>query len=197
MPEESSKFTQIRQGCTSGGQDWSSLAGSVLCEACYSRFRKSGALQGQSLAASARRCTHAGCKRPEESRIFTQIRQGCTAGGQDWSSLAGSVLCEACYLRFMTKGTLDRQQRSLPHSKAARSDLKPEPVGQVAAERGGKTGKRKAACQNDDMGGKGDQEERTRLLHASMDVDWWDTTPPGDQPDTQGSERKAHKKNLI
>jgi hypothetical protein len=153
-PEESRLFYQISEGCTSGGQDWSSLAGSVLCNSCYEGFRRSGTLErsnNKSLAASARRCTYAGCERPEESSKFCQISEGSTSGGQDWSSLAGSVLCHACYHRFRSGGTIERQRRPHPHSKAARAD--PKPLGQVAAaaEGGGRAGKRKAACQDDDM----------------------------------------------
>jgi hypothetical protein len=162
-PEESCHFYEIAEGKTSGGQDWSSIAGSVLCNTCYSKFQKSGTLErsrNKPLAASARRCTYAGCERPEKSCQFHQISEDSTAGGQDWSSLTGSVLCEACYSRFRKRGTLEMssnrkigtiemQQRPLPHSKAARADLKPG--GQVAAEGGSRAGKRKAACQDDDM----------------------------------------------
>jgi hypothetical protein len=113
------------------------------------------------------------------------------------------MLCHTCYERFRRSGTIERSLNRLlaasgillPHSKATGVDLKPR--GQVAAEWGGRAGKRKAACQDGDMRGKGDKEGRTELLHASMDADWWDTPPPGDQPDTQGSERKAHKKKLM
>jgi hypothetical protein len=105
------------------------------------------------LAASARRCSYAGCGRPEESSKYYQIWEGKTSGGQDWSSIAGSVLCDACYSSFHRRGTLERKQRPLPHSKAARANLKP--LGQVAAQCGGRTRKRKAACWDDDTRGKG------------------------------------------
>jgi hypothetical protein len=73
--------------------------------------------------------------------------------GRDWSSFAGSVLCKSCYHKFKRSGTLERQQRPLPHSKAARANLKP--LGQVAAECAGRAGKRKAACWDDDTRAKG------------------------------------------
>jgi predicted NAD-dependent protein-ADP-ribosyltransferase YbiA (DUF1768 family) len=148
-PEESSQFYQIQADQTAGGQDWSSVAGSVLCQNCYDRFRTRGTLE----KILARLCTYAGCEKPEESTSFYKIWKDSTAGGQDWSSLAGSVLCSACYTVFRKSGTLERQQRPLPHSKAARADLKP--LGQVEAEDGGRAGKRKAACQDDDMRGEG------------------------------------------
>ena len=109
-PEDSSQYYQIEEGMSTGGQDWSSLTGSVLCKTCYERFRKRGTLERsyhKPLAASARRCTYEGCERPEESRQFLQIGDGTTAGGRDWSSLSGSVLCETCYNRFRSKGTLE------------------------------------------------------------------------------------------
>ena len=90
----------------------------MLCKACYGRFRERGTLErsdkrNKPLAASARRCTYVDCERPEESRHY-QISEGTTAGGQDWSSLAGSVLCNACYTRFYRNGTLERSDRNKP-----------------------------------------------------------------------------------
>jgi hypothetical protein len=154
-PEESCNFYQISEGSTSGGQDWSSLAGSVLCDTGYSRFKRSGTLErsvNKPLAASERRCTFASCQRPEESSKFVQIGESMTSGGQDWSSLAGSVLCKSSYERFRQSSTLERRQRPLSHSKAARDNLKP--LGQVAAECVGRSGKRKAACWDDEMRGE-------------------------------------------
>jgi hypothetical protein len=150
-PDESSWFRQILEGSTIGGQDWSSLTGSVLCSSCCTMFRRRGTLErshNKRVAASARRCTYSSCKRPEESRRFYLITLSSSAGGQDWSSLAGSVLCTSCYTRFRYSGTLERQQHPLPHSKAARADLKPRGHWQVAAEGGGRTAMRKAVdCQ--------------------------------------------------
>jgi hypothetical protein len=62
---------------------------------------------------------------------------------QYWSSIAGSVLCKACYSMFQRCGTLERQQRPLTQRKAARVD--PMTLRQVAAEGGGRAGKRKTA----------------------------------------------------
>jgi hypothetical protein len=166
-PEESSRFTQVREGITAGGQDWSSLAGSVLCHTCYAKFMRKGTLEksrhksgtiekshNKPLAASTMRCTYADCERPADSSKFYQISEDSTSGGQDWSSLAGSVLCQACYLCFNKSGTLERYAN------------KP-----LAAEGGGRAGKRKAACEDDKMRGKGEQVER-RKLNASTDKDW-------------------------
>jgi hypothetical protein len=112
-PHESRKFIHVDGGGRAGGQDWSELAGSVLCHTCYDQFRKRGRLertQNEPLSGSARRCTYEGCKRPQESKQFYQIDGGSKAGGQDWTQLAGSVLCTACYLQYMTRGTLERTQ---------------------------------------------------------------------------------------
>ena len=111
--DSNSQFFQIEEGKTTGGQDWSSLVGSVLCNACYSRFRDRGTLeraqiQNKPLTGSARRCTYEHCDSPADSSSFHQIGEGSTAGGQDWSSLVGSVLCRACYERFWNRGTLER-----------------------------------------------------------------------------------------
>ena len=114
-PDESSQFHQISEGKTAGQEDWSSLVGSVLCHACYERFRSKGTLwmsRNKPLAASARRCSYTDCERPDEGRNFFQISEGKTTGGQDWSSLVGSVLCHACYERFRNKGTLEKSSRT-------------------------------------------------------------------------------------
>ena len=58
-------------------------------------------------AASAMHCSYEHCDSPEESSQFFQfIGEGRTAGGQDWSSLVGSVLCHACYKQFRRSGSL-------------------------------------------------------------------------------------------
>ena len=109
-PTDSSQFYQIEEGKTSGGQDWSSIAGSVLCQACYLRFYRRGTLEraeDKPLAGSARRCTYDHCDSPTHSSCFFHIEEGKTSGGQDWSSVAGSVLCKACYNRFYKRGTLE------------------------------------------------------------------------------------------
>ena len=110
-PRESSCFYHIEEGKTSGGQDWSPLLGSVLCRSCYRRFRDRGTLErgkNKPLTGSARRCTYDHCDSPTHSSRFYHIEEGKTAGGQDWSSVVGSVLCKACYSRFRDKGTLER-----------------------------------------------------------------------------------------
>jgi nicotinic acid mononucleotide adenylyltransferase len=106
-------------------------------------------------AQNLKRCSNASCKRPDESSNFHQICESRTAGGQDWSSLAGSMLCEVCFQKFKRSGTLERPNnkplaasaRRCTYAGCKRSD--PKQHGQVAAESGGRTGKRKAACQDD------------------------------------------------
>ena len=68
-------------------QDWSELAGSVLCDACHSHFQSRGTLHrmvqhSEPLDPSARRCSYEGCKNPEESSKFYQIDGAKRAGGQ-------------------------------------------------------------------------------------------------------------------
>ena len=154
-PEHGTKFFLIEEGKMTGDKDWSSIAGSVLCKACYQQFMRSGKLErtrNKPLARSARRCAYADCDRPEHGELptppsplapwhshaqspsctrahaptfapltprhcptagncFYQIELGKTAGGQDWTPLAGSVLCKACYEQYKTRGTLERQGR--------------------------------------------------------------------------------------
>ena len=132
-PDHSRRFHEIHMDCSSGGQDWTSLAGSLLCNACFKRFRTTGTLerkpaaptkrnkpnldeeedeQEEEGAASSRRCSQAGCDAPDKSCKFYKINRDSSAGGHDWSSLEGSVLCLACYLRFMRTGTLERSRKT-------------------------------------------------------------------------------------
>ena len=71
------------------------------------------------MSAQRKRCSYASCERPEESSQFHQISEGKTAGGHDWSSLAGSVLCFVCYTRFRKSGTLE-SSRNKPLAASAR-----------------------------------------------------------------------------
>ena len=54
------------------------------------------------------RCTYKGCRRPDASSAYRKISTNTSAGGQDWSSLHGQVLCVACYLRYYKYGTLEK-----------------------------------------------------------------------------------------
>jgi hypothetical protein len=99
-----------------GTQDWTELAGKVLCHACYSQFRTRGALERSKtdpLSGSARRCSYEGCKSPHQSRQFYQIDGWSVAGGQDWAGLAGRMLCESCYFHFYRKGTFDGTEQKV------------------------------------------------------------------------------------
>jgi hypothetical protein len=101
----------------------------VLCQACYDRFLRRGTLEraiNKPLTSSARRCTYDQCDCPDNSRRFYQIEDGSTAGGQDWSSVAGNVLCQACYDRFLRRGTLEpseanvrKKQKTAHHPKSS------------------------------------------------------------------------------
>ena len=49
---------------------------------------------------AAKKCSHAGCERVEDdSSSFYRVPEKTSAGGQDWSSLIGRVLCSSCYQR--------------------------------------------------------------------------------------------------
>ena len=62
------------------------------------------------------KCSYEGCKSPLESRQYYQIDGSSEAGGQDWTELAGSVLCEACYGQFRKRGSLERTvKQQAPH----------------------------------------------------------------------------------
>jgi hypothetical protein len=117
-PEESGRFYTIEEGRSSGGQDWTSVVGSVLCRACYCRFKRRGTLErSKPLDGREKRCTYKHCDSPTESIKFYQIEEGKSTGGQDWTSVVGSVLCNACYCRFNDRGTLERSRKPLQGSE--------------------------------------------------------------------------------
>mmetsp|Transcript_29621 Transcript_29621/g.71401 ORF Transcript_29621/g.71401 Transcript_29621/m.71401 type:complete len:542 (-) Transcript_29621:159-1784(-) len=115
-PEISSNFYLIHKGNKAGGQDWSTLEGCVLCDACYSRYKKRGTLSKTDTAETiatlipAKRCSISTCEKPEKSSRYFTVEQGRTSGGRDWTSLVGKVLCHTCYQRYKIFGTFDKKQ---------------------------------------------------------------------------------------
>jgi hypothetical protein len=86
-PSDSSRYFRIDGVSEAGGQDWTLLAGSVLCAACYSQYKTRGTLErcgnrADPLPPSARRCSYQGCKRPSESSRFHLIDGASKSGGQ-------------------------------------------------------------------------------------------------------------------
>mmetsp|Transcript_32679 Transcript_32679/g.76322 ORF Transcript_32679/g.76322 Transcript_32679/m.76322 type:complete len:257 (+) Transcript_32679:111-881(+) len=114
-PGSSRKFYFIDEWTRAGGQDWGPVLGSVLCEACYDRYRSRGTIEwcrNAALGPSERRCSYDGCSRPEKGGKFYRIDKESKAGGRNWESLTGAVLCKSCYNRFMKRGTLEIQRKS-------------------------------------------------------------------------------------
>lgn len=82
-----------------------------MCHACYGQSKSRGTLEGAmkakpSVDGSKGRCSYEHCHRSEHRCWFVQVKEGMAARGQDCSSLAGRVLCEACYNQFSRIGTL-------------------------------------------------------------------------------------------
>lgn len=110
-PDGSNQFYVIDSSRTSGGQDWTPLDGQTICNACYCRYKRNGTLEramNKPLPKDERTCSYANCRKKDDGSHFYEIVEGQTAGGQDWSKLAGSVLCNACYLRYWKWGSLER-----------------------------------------------------------------------------------------
>jgi hypothetical protein len=111
------------------------------------------------LSAEQKRCTYEHCARPDQSCQFLQIDGNKKTGGQDWSSLAGAVLCNSCYSCFKSRGTLERRSQQStndgmssflkPESAASRSQAAPKPPAAVAS----KAVKRTAATAAEDGAG--------------------------------------------
>ena len=69
---------------------------------------RSRACRSKPLEPGIRKCTYSECLKPTQSSNFYQIDEGSRAGNRDWSSLAGQVLCDACYNQFRKRGSLVR-----------------------------------------------------------------------------------------
>jgi hypothetical protein len=72
------------------------------------------------LSQEEKRCSYEGCQNPTVSSKFTTISAHCAAGGRDWSSVVGRVLCRTCYKRFMARGQLERMGCA-PNQESSRS----------------------------------------------------------------------------
>jgi hypothetical protein len=125
-PEQGKRFYQIQGTSSAGGQDWKPLSGSVLCHMCYTQYTKKGTLQrtvhrGEPLTAEQKRCSYAGCKKPESSWKFIKIDGSSKAGQKDWSALNNKIICGTCYDQFKRTGTLERAfRRGDPLDNAAK-----------------------------------------------------------------------------
>jgi len=109
-PSESGRCHRIRGVDRAWGNDWIGRTVSVLCDACYTRFKSRGTLERSDshkpLSLSERLCTNAGCDKRSESSLFHDRDK--RAGGKGRIGLAGSVMCKACYNQFIESGTLER-----------------------------------------------------------------------------------------
>ena len=108
-PLRSERFHYIEENTSYGGQDWSSLVGRVLCQACYDRYWKRGNLekpQNRLLSPSeTRKCTNEKCGNIKKDSQLHQIEEGRISGGRDWSQMVGNVLCDSCYQSYLRGGT--------------------------------------------------------------------------------------------
>ena len=133
----------------------------IFGRAAGCRYKSRGTLErslGKPLSAEQKRCTYEHCARPDQSCQFLQIDGNKKTGGQDWSSLAGAVLCNSCYSCFKSRGTLERRSQSTnegmssflkPESDASRAQAAPKPPAAVA----NKAVKRTAATAAEDGAG--------------------------------------------
>jgi hypothetical protein len=120
-PKESRKFFLISADMKSGGRDWTPLAGKLLCNACHSQYRIHGSLERDythkkphdpkrsHIPDEEKQCCYDKCLTPRDSKKYYKIESDCNAGGHDWSSLYGKVVCYNCYTHFRQTGTLERK----------------------------------------------------------------------------------------
>ena len=180
-PHKGSKFHQIDGRSEAGGQDWTELAGAVLCRACYKQFRQRGTLERREpLCGSARRCSYEGCKSPHNSSQFHLIDGRSEAGGQDWTGLGGAVLCNACYNQFFQRGTLERtvhrrQSLSAPartakKRKASHDDIEDQrEVGSSSSSSSSSSGKKPRKKQQEQE--KKEEQQEDKKVEAEEEYD--------------------------
>jgi hypothetical protein len=114
-------YHRIRSDCEAGGRDWSAWVGKTLCKKCYKQYALLGTFDQLSeeeklvrtstyLSEEEKRCSFEGCGNTAQnsSSQFVTVSATCTAGGRDWSSLVGKVLCTACFGYYCAKGTCTR-----------------------------------------------------------------------------------------
>lgn len=168
-PESSSRFYQISGEGAAGGQDWSQLAGSVLCQACYKLFLTKGTLEramhmSEPLAPPDRRCTFVGCSRPNKSTKFYQIDGSSSAGGQDWTSLAGSVLCDTCYNKFLKRGTLQKTNK-----RSSEEEMVSVPIGNSSIVLGGQGKRRRVKNEHEKRGKEQEKADSPPVIESKED----------------------------
>lgn len=130
--EETWQYFKVGRGRMWGGHDWSACSDSTLCNACFNRYLKTGTLdQSRDVVLltdleGVEHCTYERCESPLKSSRFNYIYDGTSAGGQDWSSIVGSVLCDACFQRFSERGTLEKPKNRLLSPSATRQCMNEE-----------------------------------------------------------------------
>jgi hypothetical protein len=105
-PHGSTSYHVIREQTNAFNRDWTTMTGWVLCDACFQRFGKNGTLERKHRPQSERRCGNTDCVAICKKDRLEKIEPFCRAGGQDWSTLEGLVICRKCYERFWSFGTL-------------------------------------------------------------------------------------------
>ena len=75
-------------------------------------------------------CTYKGCSNPQKSPRFCKIDgspNGNWAEGRNWKLLDGMVLCNACYIQYRRKGSLERKRPSKRKGRGhAEYDVEPQ-----------------------------------------------------------------------
>lgn len=214
-PDHGTKFYFVEDGKTTGGQDWSDLTGHVLCKACYNRFSKGGTLQKQLKSGVQsphndlpRRCSDAGCKFPDRGSSFYYIEEGRRSGGRDWTSLMGSVLCQSCYSRYLSTGSIaadrdparSRSNKQMmkasseaEHHASLRPRVRAEGQYDTSARSEQQEGKQKkrsrSAAKEDSEGDDRDgQKKHQRLGHSMKARPGEKESPPPDPQRHEGGE---------
>jgi hypothetical protein len=106
VPASSTVYIRVPENCTAGGRDWSQLFRKDLCNACYERFRTKGTFRCDRTRNGVMPiCQNNACGKEVIRGVL--VREGCSAGGQDWSRYFGMLFCSACYGRYQVKGRLE------------------------------------------------------------------------------------------
>ena len=73
---------------------------------------RNSARTGTVCSKGQRICCYQFCSSPMHSKKWRTVTHGTSAGGRDWDSLVGQLLCDSCYSTYRKHGTFVRSVRT-------------------------------------------------------------------------------------
>jgi hypothetical protein len=73
---------------------------------------RNSARTGGACSKAQKICCYQFCPSPMHSKKWRTVTHGTSAGGRDWDSLVGQLLCDSCYSTYRKHGTFMRSVRT-------------------------------------------------------------------------------------